>query len=98
MLLLIIKGVSVLVLTYKRQEDAVTASMFLKTKCFNHVAAMVKILVMVIIRNVGRVINMPFDYNKTEPEHCLGCGRKLTAAERAEGIYEKCGGEFLVTQ
>jgi len=94
MLSLIIKGVSVLVLTYKRQEDAVTASMFLKTKCFNHVAAMVMILVMVITGNVGKVNNMPFDYNKTcEPEYCLGCVRKLTVSERAEGYCEKCGGE-----
>ena len=36
---------------------------------------------------------MPFGYNKTEPEYCLGCGRKLTAAELAEGKCEKCGEE-----
>jgi len=38
-------------------------------------------------------VNMTFDYNKTESEHCLGCGRKLTAAERAEGKCDKCGEE-----
>ena len=38
---------------------------------------------------------MPFGYNKTEPEYCLGCGRKLTAAERAEGVCERCGGNRL---
>jgi len=38
---------------------------------------------------------MPFDYARTEPEYCLGCGRKLTAAERAEGKCEKCGEEIV---
>ena len=32
---------------------------------------------------------MPFDYTKTcEPEYCLGCGRKLTATELAEGYCD----------
>jgi len=37
---------------------------------------------------------MPFDYAKhCEHELCLGCGRKLTAAERLEGYCDKCKGD-----